>query len=78
MTDVFVGGRSSDAAILLLAAAEDLGLEPGVVRTTGKGYLVPEGVAKAANLGPSEEAPAPAQPAKKAAPRRGSSKKSKE
>lgn len=38
----FVPGRSPVKARELLAAAEAAGLEPGVVRTTSKGYIVPE------------------------------------
>jgi DNA topoisomerase-1 len=48
MSDVEVEGRGRDKAVLLLAAAEDLGLDASVVRTSTNGYLVPEEVAKAA------------------------------
>lgn len=47
MSDVEVPyeGKAKDKAILLLAAAEDLGLEPGVVRTNGAGaFHAPEEV----------------------------------
>lgn len=39
--EAFVPGRSPVKARELLAAAEAAGLEPGVVRTTSKGYIVP-------------------------------------
>lgn len=49
--DEFVGGLSSDNAVLLLAAAEELGLDQSVVRTSTDGeggfYAPPEVVKKA-------------------------------
>ena len=36
--------NNTDNAVLLLAAAEDLGLDQGVVRTTDMGFVVPEEV----------------------------------
>lgn len=43
---VEVEGVNEENAILLLAAAEELKLDPSVVRTTGEGYfLVPQEVA---------------------------------
>jgi topoisomerase IA-like protein len=65
MSDVEIEGRSRDQAILLLAAAEDLGLDASVVRTTTTGYLVPEEVAKQAESGSKEKAPAKKAAAKK-------------
>lgn len=70
MSDVEIQGRSRDNAVLLLAAAEDLNLDAGVVRTTTNGYLVPEEVANQAGLG--EEKP---KPAKKAAAKKAPAKK---
>lgn len=42
MTDTtFIEGRSPEKARELLSKAREAGLEPGVVRTTSKGYIVP-------------------------------------
>lgn len=46
MADEFYGPRSRANARALLAAAESLGLHPGVVRTQAGGYLVPHEVAE--------------------------------
>jgi hypothetical protein len=79
MSDKFVGGRSRDTATLLLAAVEDLGLDPSVVRTTSKGYYAPEEVAKKAGLDvvESENAVADedAAPAKKTTTKKAAAKK---
>jgi hypothetical protein len=72
MTDVEIEGRSKEQAIVLLAAAKDLGLSTSVVRTTTTGYLVPEEVAKKAEAGPEEEKA----PVKKAAAKKAPAKKS--
>lgn len=82
MSDVEIEGRGSDKAILLLAAAKDLGLDPKVVvRTTSTGYIVPEEVAKqaekptespkkeAAKKTAAKKAPAKKTAAKKTAPK---------
>lgn len=42
--NVTVEGLTSDNATLLLAAAEELGLEPEVVRTSEDGFVVPQEV----------------------------------
>jgi hypothetical protein len=42
--DVAFGDNPSDQAVLLLAAAEDLGLDPDVVKTTEGGFAVPKEV----------------------------------
>lgn len=68
MSDVHIKGRSPEKAILYLAAAEDLGLDASVVRTTSDGYLLPEEIIKAS------EKPAQ-QPAKKAAAKKATAKK---
>lgn len=47
---VVAGGLTQDNAILLLAAAEELELDAGVVRTTGKGFVAPEEVVAKAGL----------------------------
>lgn len=85
MSDVQIEGRGRDVAVLLLAAAEDLGLDVSVVRTTTNGYIVPEEVRDQAGLG-EEKPKAPAKktaakkiaakkaPAKKAAPKKTASK----
>lgn len=82
MSDVVIEGRSRDNAVLLLAAAKDLDLDPSVaVRTTTNGYLVPEEVANQAGLGEEKpkaeasEAPAKKAPAKKAAAKKTAAKK---
>ncbi len=78
MTDVYLEGRGADKAVLLLAAAEDLDLDPSVVRTTTKGYLVPEEVADKAGLGeekPAKKAAVKKAPAKKAAVKKATAKK---
>lgn len=77
MSDEFVGGRSADTAVLLLAAAEELGLDPSVVRTTSDGYLVPAEVAKKVG-GDSEEKPARRTAKKTAAKKTASTSKGKE
>lgn len=41
---VTVDGRDRDSAVLLLAAAEDLGLDQEVVLTTSEGFRVPASV----------------------------------
>jgi hypothetical protein len=61
--------QSTDNAVLLLAAAEEAGADPGVVRTTSDGwFLVPGDIAEKAGVdvikdeepepAPAEEAPA--------------------
>lgn len=51
MSDVTVqGGLTRENAILLLAAVEELGEDPAVVRTTTHGFVAPEGVVKQAGL----------------------------
>lgn len=42
MANVVVRGRSQAKALELLAAAEEAGIDPRLVRTTSTGYLVPE------------------------------------
>lgn len=41
-------GKSYEKAVLLLAAAEELGLDPSVVQTSSGMFLVPEEVEKKA------------------------------
>jgi len=54
--EVAFGDEPSDTATLLLAAAEDLELEPGVVKTTSTGtFIVPSDVAKKAGVKPVED-----------------------
>jgi topoisomerase IA-like protein len=78
MSNVYVDGRSSDKAVLFLAAAETLGLDPSVVRTTTNGYNVPDDVAKEAGFDadgkPLSERPK-AEPAKKAVAKKAPAKK---
>lgn len=65
---VEIVGRSRDNAILLIAAARELGLDETEIRTTSGGYLVPDAIAEHAF--PTEapkKAPAKKTTAKKAA-----------
>ena len=51
-----VYGLTSDNAVLLLEAAENLGLDASTVRTSSEGYFtVPQEVADKAGLAPAEE-----------------------
>ena len=53
---VVVSEVSSDNAVLLLAAAEELGLDPSVVTVSGgEGFSAPRAVAEKAGLAPDEE-----------------------
>lgn len=66
-------GKASENAVLLLAAAEQLDLDPSVVETTSGAYLVPQEVKdKAFEEKKSEDTKAPAKKAaaKKAAPKK--------
>lgn len=56
MSDVKVEGLTSDNAILLLAAAEELKLSPSVVRTTEGHFLAPQAVVDKAGLNPDKAA----------------------
>ena len=58
-------GKSTDKAVLLLAAAEELGLDPSVVRNTNGAFVVPPEVAEKA-FGKRSEKKEPDEPAKKA------------
>lgn len=52
MSDVTIkGGLTQENAILLLAAVEELGEDPSKVRTTLKGFVTTERIAKQAGLG---------------------------
>jgi hypothetical protein len=61
MSEVLIpyGDNASDTATLLLGAAEDLELDPGVVRNQPDdgGFRVPEEVADKAGLGEPDEEP---------------------
>lgn len=82
MSDVEVayGDNPSNTAVLLLAAVEELGLDPGVVRSTTRGvFMVPEEVeAKAFGKEPAKKAPAKKAAAKKTAAKKVAAKKTKE
>lgn len=68
---------NSDNAILLLAAAQELGLDPGVVETTSNGFFrVPQNVVDVAGLG-EKKAAAKRTPAKKAAAKKAAATKQK-
>jgi len=61
--NVLVKDVSPDNATLLLAAAEELGLDQSVVATSGDGFVVPAEVAQKAGLaeGPPPDASAEAE-----------------
>jgi hypothetical protein len=63
--EVEFGDKPGDTATLLLAAAEELGLEAGVVQTRGRSFVVPEKVRDKAFKSESKKAPAKKAPAKK-------------
>ena len=48
-------GRGREAARILMAAAEKAGVDPTVIRTVHKGYLVPTEVVDAIDDGPAKE-----------------------
>lgn len=51
---VLINDVSSDNAVLLLAAAEELGQDPHVVQVSGgEGFIVPRAVAKKAGIAPA-------------------------
>jgi hypothetical protein len=76
------GGKATDNAVLLLAAAEKLDQDPSVVQTSGGAFLVPKDVADEAGVdyeSDSEDQPektaAKKAPAKKTAAKKTASKK---
>jgi hypothetical protein len=44
--DVLIEGRSSDQARKLIEKAQKAGIDPSLIRTTSKGYLVPAELAE--------------------------------
>lgn len=65
-----------DNAVLLLAAAEELGLDAAVVETTSEGtFRVPQDVVDKAGLGKKAKADKKAEPEKKAPAKRAAAKK---
>jgi hypothetical protein len=51
MTDVYIkGGLTQENAVLLLAAVEELGLDPSEVRTTLKGFVTSKKIADKAGV----------------------------
>ena len=64
-------GKASDKAVLLLAAAEELGLDPSVVQTRAGHFLVPAEVEKKAFASRDDDKPA----AKKTAAKKTTAKK---
>lgn len=78
MTDIEVpfGDNNKDNAILLLAAADDLGLDQSVVRTKLGAFVVPEEVAeKAFGKAKVAEATEEKAPAKKTTAKKTTAKK---
>lgn len=71
LVTVEYGPNNTDNAVLLLAAAEDLGLGSKAVKTTEGAFLVPQAVYNKA-FGDQDDQPTPA---KKAASKRAASKK---
>lgn len=61
MTNVEVpfGAKPQDTAVLLLAAAEQNGGDPSVVRTTTGAFVVPEEIAEAAGVSYNSDESAP-------------------
>jgi hypothetical protein len=59
------GSNPSDQAVLLLAAAEELDLDPGVVRTSEGAFVAPSAVNDKAFSPPAKKATAPAKKAAK-------------
>jgi hypothetical protein len=55
--DVEVEGKTSEIATILLEAAEKLGLDPGVVRTSDDGFVVPKDVYKKADWPKGQKPP---------------------
>jgi hypothetical protein len=80
--EVKFSGEASDRAVLLLAAAEELGLDASVIRSSYGAFLVPEEVAKKAGFDgdgePTKTTVAKKAPAKKAATKKAASNKGKE
>lgn len=78
--EVEFGDDPGEQAVLLLAAAEELGLEQSVVRTGSRVFVVPEEVRdKAFSTEPEEKkAPAKKAPAKKAAAKKSTTSKTQE
>lgn len=76
MSDVEIpfGENNRDTAVLLLAAADDLGLDRSVVRTKNGAFVVPEEVNEQA-FGKQKTEPAKKAPAKKAATKKTAAKK---
>lgn len=69
-------GKTKDQAILLLAAAEELGLASTVVRTTTGAFLVPAEVEKQAFSERDADKSEPKKTAKKAPAKKAAAKKS--
>jgi hypothetical protein len=59
---VKVSGASQDNAVLLLAAAEELGLDPHVVVVEGDGFRVPKEVAEKADVDAQADDDSPDEP----------------
>ena len=74
--EVPYGDSAAETATLLLAAAEEKGLDPSVVRSGSFGtFRVPEEVAKAAKVDTVSDDEEPAKPAKKTAAKKTAKKK---
>lgn len=72
------GGEASDRAVLLLAAAEELGQDAAVVQATDGAFLVPSEVADKSGIdyeNGSESSEKPDPPAKKTAAKKATAKK---
>lgn len=72
--------KTSDNAVLLLAAAYKLGHGPAVVRSTSRGFVAPDEVLEEAGFDPEtgepKKAPEPKSPPKKTTAKKTAAKKS--
>jgi hypothetical protein len=74
--EVPYGDSAQETAVLLLAAADELELDPAVVRTLEGGFMVPEEVAKEAGVDyDSDDDDEDSKPARKTAAKKSTSAK---
>jgi hypothetical protein len=68
--------KTADNAVLLLAAAHKIGLGPGAVKSTSRGYVAPDEVMEEAGFDPATGEVKPKPRAEKKAPAKSAAKKS--